>query len=123
MPNQQPDRQAYIGELFEAAVTADAESVQWVSSRLRQTVRTIGAERSETTLAQAFAVRFRRMHYHRRLQRMGVGLASGTGLGLGADSLFDLGWVDWINDLFNWVGRPLLLRLGDSLSAVAGWVA
>ena len=101
MSNQQPS-------------SGEAESVQWITIRLQQTVRAIGAERSETGLVDLFAVRFKRMQRRRRLQRFGVGLASGTGVGFGADALFDLGLLDLINVLLDWVGRPLVLKLSDS---------
>ena len=111
------------GELVEAVTTAESASVVWVSLRLKEAAQAIGAHRIEARLVDRFVLRFQRVRRRRRLQRLGLGLGSGTGLGVVADSLFDLGWVDWINDLFNWVGRPLLLRLGDSLSVVAVWVA
>lgn len=114
------EQKLHNGELFDAAATAESESVQWATLRLQQAVRAIGAERAETMLSDLFIMRFKRMQRRRRIQRISVGLASGTGLGLGADAMFDFGWLD---SLLNWVGRPLLLRLGDSLSVVAGWVA
>ena len=114
------EQKLHNGELFDAAATAESESVAWVSLRLKQAVRAIGAERAETMLSDLFIMRFKRMQRRRRIQRISVGLASGPGLGLGADAMFDFGWLD---SLLNWVGRPLLLRLGDSLSVVAGWVA
>jgi len=114
------DQKPQNGELFDAATTAESESVQWVTLRLKQTVRAIGAERIETALIDVFIVRFRRMQRRRRIQRIGVGLASGAGLGLGADAVFDFGWLD---SLLEWFGRPLVLRVAEIASPYLDWLS
>lgn len=119
MSEQNPQNSAH----FDAAATAEFESVDWVTLRLKQTVCAIGITRSETALTAIFIRRFRRMRCRQRLQRFGITLASGTGFGVGAGSVFDIEWLELMNSLLNWVGLPMALKLSQLPYVFQNWIA
>lgn len=106
------DQTPQNGGLFNAEVIAEAESAQWVATQLQQTVRDIRSETAELALQEVFVGRFKRYHTQRRW--FGIGLFSGSGIGglaLGADTFFDIEWAELFNGAFDWLAKPLVLKL------------
>lgn len=110
------DQTPQNGGLFNAEVIAEAESAQWVAAQLQQTVRAIRPETAELALQEVFVGRFKRYHTQRRW--LGIGLFSGSGIGglaLGADTFFDIEWADLFNGAFDWLAKPLVMKLTESV--------
>ena len=119
-----PDKIPENGELFDAASTAESESVQWVTLHLQHTVRNIRPEQPEEALQTLFTKRFQQHQRRRRWLRTGMAGSAGLGgLGLGAEALFDIEWLELINSLLGWIGRPLALRFAEIASSYRDWLS
>lgn len=119
-----PDKIPNNGELFDAASTAESESVQWVTLHLQHTVRNMRSEQPEEALEALFIKRFQQHQRRRRWLRTGMAGSAGLGgLGLGAEALFDIEWLELINSLFGWIGRPLIVQLVKVFAEISSWVA
>lgn len=118
-----PDKIPNNGELFDAASTAESESVQWVTLHLQHTVRNMRPEQPEEALEALFIKRFKQHQHRRRWLRTGMAGSAGLGgLGLGAEALFDIEWLELINNFFGWIGRPLLFRVAKIASPYLDWL-
>ena len=119
-----PDKINNNGELFDAASAAESESVQWITLCLQRTIGAIRPARPEALLQNLFLARFRRHHARRCRIRKGIVGGSGFGgLGLCADALFDIEWAELFNNLLNWFGRPLALRVAEIASPYLDWLS
>ena len=117
------EQKLHNGELFDAAATAESESVQWATLQLRRTTRAIRPGRPEALLQDIFVSRFLRYHASRRRFRNGIIGGSGLGgLAIGTDALFDIKWVELLNNMLDWFGRSLILRLAEITPPYLDWL-